>query len=250
MKKKQWTNMLGLALILVFTESGFCEQSSLNMFDAEIAVCRRIIRQSCAIVQQMATSKTVDKEQQSESLRMLTEARKLFADIQSKYGSNPPVEYAKDKTFKARLDDIGNALEDMEKALVDSDARRSFLACGFACGLFVKMHEEYGLNYALDKLYHMRDNLKITMVVIKTLGPEAVWPRLPELLQKRDAVLMAPPPFPPDHENTVAYNSAIAELSRTTDILAQAGASRNSKQVEELLAKTLSVLNKAYGIAL
>jgi hypothetical protein len=62
-----------------------------------------------------------------------------------------------DTQFKARLQDVANAAEDMEKALAAGQSRRSMHACEFGCGLFVTMHEENGLNYALDKLFHVRE---------------------------------------------------------------------------------------------
>ena len=58
----------------------------------------------------------------------------------------------------------------MEKALAAGDARRSLQSCSFGCGLFVAMHEQNGLNYALDKLYHLRADIKTTEAVMKTQG--------------------------------------------------------------------------------
>ena len=73
---------------------------------------------------------------------------------------------------------------------------------------------------------------------------------MPGLLQKRDAVLLAPPPFPPDRDKAVAYLAAVDELSRAMDRLAMAVAAGDTKQVEETLANGLTLVNKPYGIAL
>lgn len=223
---------------------------SLAAFDEDVAVCRRVVRQYCVIVQQMALSPTVDKTQQAEGLELLAEARKQWKEIQSKYASNPPTEYVADKAFSKRLRDFDNALDDMERALAVSDVRRSFLACSFGCGLFVTMHEQNGLNYALDRLYHLRKDIKTTAAVMKTRGLEAVRARVPGLLQKRDAVLQAPPPFPLESKKAAAYLAAIDDLSRTMDQLALAVAAGDTKQIEKILEDGLMLANKPYGIAL
>lgn len=219
-------------------------------FDEDVAVFRRVVREYCAIAQKMAPMTTVDAAQQAEGLRLLAEARKQWAQIQARHAANPPAEYANDKAFKARLRDVGNALEDMDAALAAGDARRSFMACGFACGLFVQMHEQNGLNTAIDKLFHLRTDLKATETVMKTRGLDGVRPRMAAMLQKRDAVLLAPPPFAPEHPKAAAYSAAVDELSRALDRLALAVAAGNAEQAQEILANGLNLVNKPYGIAL
>lgn len=223
---------------------------SLAAFDADVAVYRRVVRQYCAIVQKMMIAPSVDAAQQAEGLKLLAEARRQWPEIESKYAANPPAEYAGDKTFRARLHDFGNALEDMDRALAAGDARRSFQACGFGCALFVHMHEQNGLNYALDKLFHLRADIKTTAAVMKIQGLEGVRARLSGLLQKRDAVLLAPPPFPPENANAAAYAFAVDELSRAMDRLALAVSAEDTKQAEAILANGLTLVNKPYGIAL
>lgn len=247
--------MVAVAALVMSMAAGLAQNTaltppSLTAFDEEVAVCRRVMREYCAIVQKMASLPAADRDQQAEGLRLLADARKQWAAIQSKYAANPPAEYAKDKAFKARLHDIGNALEDMEKALAAGDARRSFLACGFGCGLFVQMHEQNGLNYALDKLYHLRMDIRTTETVMKTQGLAGVRPRMAALLQKRDAVVLAPPPFAPENPKAASYIASVDELSRALDRLALAVAVGDAKQVEEILSNGLMLVNKSYGIAL
>lgn len=219
-------------------------------FDGDVAVFRRVVREYCAIAQKMAPQPTADKDQQAEGLRLLADAQRQWGDIQSKYAANPPAEYAKDKAFKARLRDVANALQDMDAALAAGDARRSFMACGFACGLFVQMHEQNGLNYALDKLFHLRADLKTTDTAMKTRGLDGVRPRMAAMLQKRDAVLLAPPPFAPENPKAADYAAAVDELSRAMDRLALAVAAGDARQAEEILSNGLMLVNKPYGIAL
>ena len=235
---------------LVYAENPPDVRPSIKTFDDDVAICRRIVRQYCAIVQQMMSSATVNQTQQADGLKLLAEASQKWTDLQSKYASNPPQEYAGDKMFKARLRDFGNALEDMKISLTNGDARRSFLACGFGCKLFVSMHEDNGLDYALDKLFHLRADIKTTQSVMKTQGLEGVRVRLPGLLLKRDAVLLAPPPFLPENEEFTPYFASLDELSRAMDRLALAVAAQDTKEVEKILANGLMLVNKPYGIAL
>jgi len=250
MKKTGWIILSGLMAGMALSGEPAATPPSLAAFDEDVAVCRRVVREYCAIVQKLAAAQMLDKDQQAAGLRLLADARKPWAEIQAKYGENPPAEYAKDKTFKARLRDFANALEEMERALAAGDARRSFQACGFGCGLFVSMHEQNGLNYALDKLFHLRADIKTTEAVMKTQGLAGVRQRMAALLQKRDAVLLAPPPFEAGNPKAEAYTAAVEDLSRALDRLALAVAAGDTKQVEEILANGLALVNKPYGIAL
>ncbi len=235
--------------------SGWAEEKTLmppllSAFDEEVAICRRMVRAYCAIAQTLGAMPEMDKEQATEGLRLLAEARKRWAELELKYAANPPSEYAKDKMFPARLRDFAHALEDMEKALAAGDARRSFLACGFGCGLFVQMHEQNGLNYAIDKLFHLRADIRTAQAVLKTQGLPGVRARMANLLQKRDAVLLAPPPFPQEDPRAAAYTAAVEELSSAMDRLALAVAAGDARQVEAILVNGLLLVNKPYGIAL
>lgn len=138
----------------------------------------------------------------------------------------------------------------MERALAAGEPRRSMLACGFACGQFVQMHEQNGLTYALDKLCHLRMDIRSTQAVFSAQGLAGVRPRLAALLQKRDAVLLAPPPFAADHPKAADYAAALDELSRALDRLALAAAAGDETTVREVLDAALTIVNKPYGIAL
>ncbi len=223
---------------------------SLAQFDEDVAVCRRVIRRYCAIVQDMMKEKELDTAKQEQGLALLADARQQWADIQSKYASSPPAEYAGYKAFKARLQDIANAAEDMEKALAAGNARRSMLACGFGCGLFVALHEENGLNYALDKLFHLRKTGKTAESVFNARGMEAVRPLLPVLLYLRDAVLLAPLPWPEGDARNGDYLAGVRELSAALDEMAVAAARGHAEKVGAILGRLTPLVNKPYGLAL
>lgn len=239
-----------LAAACVGPVSGDQGTVDLESFDEEVAVFRRVVREYCAVVQSMMRENDLDSDQQKRGLALLAQARPLWRSIQDTYAANPPAEYAGDRSFRARLSDISNASDDMERALANGDARRSMLACGFACGLFVRMHEENGLNYAIDKLFHLRAEIRVSAAAVNVQGLAAVRDRIAGLLQKRDAVLLAPPPFKTDDARSSAYTEAVEELSRAMDQLALAVATEDQKQIRDILANGVSLVNKPYGIAL
>ncbi len=127
-----------LPMCMAGVASAFAQDVPLPLaaFDEEVAGCRRVIGQCCAIVQDMAKEKELDAAAQTKGLTLLTEAQKQWTTIERAYAEPSPAEYARDPEFKARLRDIANALEDMQRALASGDPRRSMLPCGFACGQF------------------------------------------------------------------------------------------------------------------
>jgi len=223
---------------------------SLAAFDDEVGAFRRVVRQYCAIVQDMAKEKDLDAAKQAQGLTLLANARKQWAGIQKTYAGNPPAEYAADAQFKARLQDMSNALEDMEKALAAGQPRRSMLACGYGCGLFVTMHEENGLIYALDRLFHLRKTIKTAGSVFKVRGLDGVRPLLPALARQRDEVFLAPLPWPAGDGRNAEYAAAVRELSAELDDLAAAVISGDAAKAGDLLNGMTTLVNKPYGLAL
>lgn len=239
-----------LALSVIGASAQESAVPTLAKFDEDVAVCRRVIREYCAIVQCMMMEKEVDAAKQEKGLTLLAEARKQWAEIQKAYAANPPAEYATDAQFKARLQDIANAIEDMEKALAAGQPRRSMLACGFGCGLFVTMHEENALNYSMDKLFHLRKTGKTAAALFKARGINAVRPLIPVMLRQRDDVLLAPLPWPGGDSRNAEYLAAVKELSVALDELALASATGDAAKGGEILNNLTPTINKPYGIAL
>lgn len=241
-----------VAAMLLSTGTGTFaqERPSLARFDEDVAVFRRVVRQYCAIVQDLIKQKEPDVAAREKAMNLLADAAAKWAVIQETYRANPPSEYARDPTFKARLQDITNACDDMRKALAAGETRRSLLACGFSCGLFVTLHEENGLTYAMDKLFHLRKTGKTAVAVFQTGGLDAVRPLLPALLRQRDDVLLAPLPWPAGDPRNGAYLAATRELSAALDRLALAATQGESAQAGAVLAEFMTLVNKPYGLAL
>jgi hypothetical protein len=242
--------VLGLVSLMSWSIAADKEPPALAQFDEEAAQCRRLVRDYCAIVQQMATEPQLDKAKQEKGLALLSDASGRWKAIQQKYADNPPKEYAADVTFKARLQDFANALEDMQKALAAGQARRSMMACGYGCGLFVAMHEENGLTYALDSLFHLRKVMKTAGAVMKTRGLAGVQAILPSLAQKRDVVLLSPLPWAGGDQKLKPYLDAVKQMSQAFDEWAIAVTSGNADEAGKQHKRLMDLINNAYTLVL
>jgi hypothetical protein len=127
---------------------------------------------------------------------------------------------------------------------------KSFQACGHACGLFVNMHEENNLAYAMDRLFQLRRTAKTVVAAGKIGGSAAMRELVPELLHQRNRVLLAPCPCPGDSERCRSYRDSVKTMSALLDDLAVGVGNDNSEQTKRCLAGLLSAINKAYGLAI
>ena len=225
-------------------------ENTLKEFDEDVALCRREMRKYCATVQQMMKESQIDKVKKQEARKHLYRAHCQWESIRTTYQNNPPQEYAEDNKFKGRLADIANAMKDMKKNLMTGQAKKSFQACAFACGLFVKMHEENGLSYALDHIYHLRKVAKAVIAAGKIGGTEAVKGFLPKLLFLRNQVILAPCPFPEDSARCNEFYRAVGELSSMLDDLASSIIKKNDGETVNILNNLLNAVSKPYGLAL
>jgi ribosomal protein S30 len=224
---------------------------SLGQFDSDVAQCRRQMRKYCAIAQQMMEKPDENKDQQqAEALEYLKDARNQWAVIQAKYQDNRPPEYANDSKFKVRLADINNAMQEMENHLAAGQAKQSFLSCGFGCGLFVQMHEENGLIYVLDRIFHLRKVAKTAITAGKNKGLSGVSVLLPDLLYHRNQIILAPCPWPQDTEKCKLYQDALKKLSSELDDLALCVQKGEKNKMMDVLKELMGTVNEAYGAVL
>jgi hypothetical protein len=223
---------------------------SLKTFDEDVAQSRRQMRAYCAIAQELMTAKVSDPVKQEVAIKYLKEAQTLWGAVRQKYQDNPPMEYSRDTKFKVRLAEISDAMDDMLAHLEAGRAKRSFQTCGFACGLFVSMHEENGLDYALDRLFHLRKTIKTAVELSETAGLSGIAKMVPDLLQKRDNVFLAPCPWPDDAKRCQEYLTALKSLSANLDDFAIAVNKDDNEKALKILNDLLVLCNTAYGSAL
>jgi len=126
--------------------------------------------------------------------------------------------------------------------------RHSFMTCGYICGLFVAMHEENGLNYALDRLFHLRKSVKTMMAVEKKIGATATVQQFgPDLARLQSMVVQAPNPFPKDDPRHIKFQDSIQSIST---ILTRMTTQPGSQEGPSITADLMKVINAAYDMAL
>ena len=220
-------------------------------FDSDVARCRREMRKYCAIVQQiLEKTEGASRQRASLALKHLQGAQQQWSIIITKYRNNPPAEYATHPRFPARLSEIDHAMEDMKRQLKAGRAKQSFSACARACGFFVRMHEENGLIYALDRIFHLRKIAKTAIAAGKNKGPLTVSKFLPDLLYHRNRIVLASCPWPDDTERCEDYRASVNTLSSMLNDLAAGVVNRNLSEIDRILKELLKTISNTYGKAL
>lgn len=220
----------------------------LSQFDADVLECRRHMRQYCAASLQLAIHE--DAKLAAEATSQLAQAMKQWEQVRSRYATAPPAEYARDARFADRLAEVADAFTTMQDHLAAKRYGKSAQACGHACGLFVAMHEENGLTYASDRLFHLRRIAKTIVASGKAGGADAVKKLLPELLNQRNRAVSASCPAGGDTQRCAEYKAALHSLSQLVDELALATANDDHDLMHQCLGKLLPAINKAYDLGL
>lgn len=221
---------------------------TLKSFDDSVRESRGEMRKYCALTQEIM--KNPDSEKTEYALKHIRNARALWENVQKEYQENPPMEYQKDGLFKSRLSEIHGKMQDMENGLLSHLPQESFKACAYACGLFVKMHEENGLVYIADRLYHLRKFSKTMKAAAVNRGLPAAQEMLSELLHQRDWVLLTAQPDFIDPVKRQDFPSALKSMSALVDDVAITTVKRDIQGLESALNELISQINKAYALAL
>jgi soluble cytochrome b562 len=226
----------------------FKMSAELEIFDALVLQSRQEMRKSCALMQELM--KEFDELKQAAAIEHIQKSVEKWQKLEQKYQNQPPAEYRADTTFAARLAAIHQAMNEMENELAKGDVQLSFKACAKACGLFVQMHEENNLVYAADRLFHLRKLAKQIIDLETKSGISAIQPLMRDLLELRDAVVLAPCPAPHNPERCSDYQAALKTLSAQLDELAMSAINGREKTVKVLLQNLVETINVAYAIAL
>ncbi len=220
-------------------------------FDADVLQARRLMRRACGLAQQLAASAVPDTAKREEAIRLIGDMKRQWAGIQTEYSSAPPPAYAKDRSFASRLNSIDESMVQMIALLrADEPMKAAKTACGGACARFVAMHEENGLTYALDRIYHLRMRTRVAIAAGQIGGPDHLRDIMPDLLYLRDRVVLAPCPTMGDAARCTQYQAAVRDVSTTLDDLAGCIVRSDSERTLEILGELLAKVNHAYGLAM
>jgi hypothetical protein len=246
---KKLNKFFYVIILMLLSNSLFAQSSSVKLtdFDEAVRSSRVEIRKYCALVQQLMNEN--DEAKKNEALAHLTNSINLWSDV-NKFSDNVPEEYSGDKNFSGKLNELHNKLEEMKSKLVEDQFKESFDACGAACGLFVKLHEENNLDYALDKLFHLRKAVKKMQGDLTANDESIIENDIKSILQKRNDVVAVDMKLNPGLADNEEYRKYIREASDLTDEIAFIYFNKKEIQLENKLVDLFAVINKAYSLAL
>lgn len=239
-----------IAFLYIFNSDTVAQinpSSELLDFDNAVRSSRVEMRKYCALVQQLM--KESDEAKKNEGLTHITNSINLWNDV-SKFTENVPAEYLNKKQFSEKLSQVNSKLDEMKKKLVNNQFKESFNACAEACGLFVKLHEDNNLNYALDKLFHLRKAVKKLQKDIPANDKSVIENDIKSIQQKRNDVVSVKLNLSlglADNEN---YKNNIMKISSIIDEITFEYINNEEIQLENKLVDLLSEINKAYALAL
>lgn len=234
-------------IINLNTVAQISPSSDLLAFDNAVRSSRVEMRQYCALVQQLM--KENDEAKKNEAVTHITNSINLWNDV-SKFTENIPAEYSGDKNYSEKLNQLNSKLDEMKSKLVENEFKESFNACAAACGLFVKLHEDNNLNYALDKLFHLRKAVKKLQKDITANDKPVIENDIKSIQQKRNDVVAVKLKLSLGLSNNDNYKNNILEISSMIDKITFKYINNEEIQLEEKLVDLLTVINKAYSLAL
>mgnify|MGYP005839350633 CR=1 FL=1 len=221
--------------------------TNLSAFDEAVRSSRIEMRKYCALVQQLI--KAPDESKQQEAVGHMIRTIELWQEVNA-FKTKIPREYQNDARFSSRIRQIEEKLIAMKVKLESAEYKESFENCSAACSMFVKMHEDNGLVYAADRLFHLRKLAKKIIDEDQQSGLNAIKELMGNMLKLRDNVLLAPCPAVDDDTRCQKYQTALKELSSLLDELAIRIINDRSAEAKLILGNLVSKINQAYALAL
>lgn len=230
----------GLMIVLIFTLiAQAVESSALSDFDSQILATRQHMRSYCGLIQQVM--KTNDEIAAEKAIKEIQQTGLLWEKLQKRYAKNPPPKYVADAQFAGRLKTFQTLFDAMADNVQAKNYPLAFHNCAYACGLFVKMHEENGLTYVSDRLFHLRKALKSAQA-LHSAG-HSLAGKISGIQQMRDRVYLAPPP-----ENDPTFRSALDQFSCNIDQLGQILLTNDKTSTDQRLNELVKQVNDIYAL--
>lgn len=242
--KRIW--LIGLVTGCIIISSLYGSEPLQN-FDNAVRQSRVEMRQYCALVQEL--QKHNDSQQKTAAVEYINKSIKYWQKVNA-FSKNPPVEYGNDTRFAERLAQISTKLEIMKNKLMADQFQESFDACAEACQLFVTMHEENGLDYALDKLFHLRKAVKKLQKDLTQNDLSVIKKDIHAIQQKRNEVFLTDLYLTPGLAENREYLSCLTQISTAIDELAFDFSNRSDPELQKKVVSLLTILNKAYALAI
>ena len=147
-----------LAVLTTLCGLSFAQTS----FDSELSGLRKNIIGMCAQLQAGQP-----KESQEQLLKEIDEIIAGWGKITDTYKNTTPSEYSKDPAWKSYFDEALDNFQIMRQKVEGKDYKRAVQFCGLNCALFVKIHQVNGRTTLADKMFGLRQNVRMAVSMAK-----------------------------------------------------------------------------------
>jgi hypothetical protein len=226
--------VLAVALLVYTFGVAFAE----NTFDSQLSSFRKSIIGMCAQLQAGQP-----KESQEQLLKEIDGIIGGWEGMSAAYKNTPPAEYAKDPAWKGYFDEALDNFKIMRQKAEAKDYMRAMQFCGQNCGLFVKIHQVNGRVTLSDKMFTVRQNVKLAMSMAKSgnwHGASQLLKRTAELFAEIDML-----PVPADIDKT-SYRGDVRHLRSIFNALAVVVGKKNLNDTDVQFKTFLGEFGKLY----
>jgi len=223
-----------LAVLTTLCGLSFAQTS----FDSELSGLRKNIISMCAQLQAGQP-----KESQEQLLKEIDEIIAGWGKITDTYKNTTPSEYSKDPAWKSYFDEALDNFQIMRQKVEGKDYKRATQFCGLNCALFVKIHQVNGRTTLADKMFGLRQNVRMAVSMAKAEN----WQGAQEILKQCDKQLQDIKKFskPPTTDETT-YQSDISQVEQSYNSLKGVIDKRDIQEIDKQLKSFLGNFGKVY----
>jgi hypothetical protein len=207
-------------------------------FDSELSILRKSIIAMCAQLQAGQP-----KENQEQLIKEIDAIISGWEGITVAYKNNPPKEYAKDPAWKSYFDEALDNFQIMRQKVERKDYKRAMQFCGYNCALFVKIHQVNGRVSISDKMFAIRQNVRLAAAMAKAEN----WTGAQEIMKECAIQLSSIKNLPfPSSVNKAEYFSDIHKIEQAYSKMKDIIDKQDIKEIDNQLKIFMSDFGKIY----
>jgi transposase len=227
--------LLVIGLLMTLCRLSYAQTS----FDAELSNLRKSILSMCAQLQSGQP-----KESQEQLLKEIDEIISGWERITATYKNTPPTEYAKDPEWKTYFDEALDNFQIMRQKVEGKDYKRAMQFCGLNCALFVKIHQINSISTLADKMFALRQNLKLALSMVKSgnwKGADKIVVNATKNMEEIEKSLV------PERMDKQEYSSDIQLLRKSYRELREVFNKKDLQKLNEQFKAFWGTFNKIYS---
>jgi len=207
-------------------------------FDKELSGLRKNIIGMCAQLQAGQP-----KESPEQLLKEIDAITSGWDALGAAYKDAPPELYAKDPAWKSYFAEADDNFRIMRDKTEKKDYKRAMQFCGMNCALFVKIHQVNGVSTITDKMFSLRQNLKL----VQGMTAAGNWGGANKTLEAASKIVTEIEGMPsPSGEKNESYADSIGNLKYSFEELKSAFKANDDAKFKSQLNKFWSEFNKIY----